>query len=131
VRQLNDHKSSIEPEELSGSRLAEYSCVCAELLAKGHARSGDPVALASYLGKPGKAERALLQFAMSYADQSDADYQAFKKALKGGFLKTAIAAAAKLGGKVRQKAGKQTGKDKQQQPPAHAADATSETIAAP
>jgi uncharacterized protein (DUF2252 family) len=85
VRQLNDHKSSIEPEELGGRRLAEYSRVCAELLAKGHARSGEPVALASYLGRPGKAERALLRFAVKYADQTEADFQTFRKALKHGF----------------------------------------------
>src|SRR5262249_33769393 len=89
VRQLNDHKSSIEPEELGGRRLAEYSRVCAELLAKGHARSGDPVALASYLGKSGKAERALLQFAVKYADQTEADYRVFRKAMKRGFAKEA------------------------------------------
>lgn len=87
VRQLNDHKSSIEPEELGGRRLAEYSRVCAELLAKGHARSGEPVALASYLGRPGKAERALLHFAVKYADQTEADFRTFRKALKHGFAK--------------------------------------------
>jgi uncharacterized protein (DUF2252 family) len=88
VRQLNDHKSSIEPEELGGRRLAAYSRVCAELLAKGHARSGDPVALAAYLGRPGKAERALLQFAVDYADQTDADFTTFRKALRGDLLKS-------------------------------------------
>jgi uncharacterized protein (DUF2252 family) len=86
VRQLNDHKSSIEPEELRGKRLAEYSRVCAELLAKGHARSGHPVALAAYLGKSDKAERALLQFAVTYANQVEADFDGFKKALKRGDL---------------------------------------------
>jgi uncharacterized protein (DUF2252 family) len=90
VRQLNDHKSAIEPEELGGRRLAEYSRVCAELLAKGHARSGDPVALAGYLGRAGKAERALLQFAVKYADQTEADYSTFRKALKRGFLKEVV-----------------------------------------
>jgi uncharacterized protein (DUF2252 family) len=90
VRQLSDHKSSIEPEELSGRRLAEHTRVCAELLAKGHARSGEPVALASYLGRSGKAERALLQFALKYADQTEADYKAFRKALKRGFLKQVL-----------------------------------------
>jgi len=82
VRQLSDHKSSIEPEELNGGRLAEYSRVCAELLAKGHARSGEPVALASYLGRSGKAERALLQFAVKYADQTESDFDTFRRALK-------------------------------------------------
>jgi uncharacterized protein (DUF2252 family) len=95
VRQLSDHKSSIEPEELGGQRLAEYSCVCAELLAKGHARSGEPVALASYLGRSGKAERALLQFAVKYADQTESDYEAFKKGLRRGFAKGAASAKGK------------------------------------
>jgi uncharacterized protein (DUF2252 family) len=84
IRQLNDHKSSIDPEELRGKRLIEYSRVCAELLAKGHARSGDPVMLAAYLGQSGKAARALQQFAVKYADQVEADYGQFKKALKRG-----------------------------------------------
>jgi len=84
VRHLNDHKSSIDPEELSGKRLVEYSRVCAELLAKGHARSGDSIMLAAYLGRSDKASRALQQFAMKYADQVEADYTAFRKALKRG-----------------------------------------------
>jgi uncharacterized protein (DUF2252 family) len=90
VRQMNDHKSSVQPEELKGNRLMEYSKVCAELLAKGHARSGDPALLAGYLGRPGKAEKALLQFALAYADQVEKDYQAFLKALKRGLLKDAM-----------------------------------------
>jgi hypothetical protein len=89
VRQLNDHKSSVEPQELKGDRLIEYSRVCAELLAKGHARSGDPVVLAGYLGRPGKTEKALSQFALAYAEQVESDYQAFLKALKHGFLQDA------------------------------------------
>ncbi|HEY6272504.1 MAG TPA: DUF2252 domain-containing protein [Terriglobales bacterium] len=90
VRQLNDHKSSIEPDRLNGRRLAEYSRVCAELLAKGHARAGEPVALSSYLGRSGKAERALLRFAVSYAGQTERDYQTFRKALKQGLLKSVL-----------------------------------------
>jgi uncharacterized protein (DUF2252 family) len=90
VRQLNDHKSSIEPEQLGGRRLAEYSRVCAELLAKGHARSGEPMAIAGYLGRSGKAERALQQFAVKYADQTEADYRMFRKALKRGFVKEVV-----------------------------------------
>lgn len=87
VRQLNDHKSSIEPERLGGRRLAEYSRVCAELLAKGHARSGEPAVLSSYLGRSSKAERALLRFAVDYAAQTEKDYLLFRKALKQGKLK--------------------------------------------
>jgi uncharacterized protein (DUF2252 family) len=93
VRQMNDHKSSIDPEELSGKRLIEYSRVCAELLAKGHARSGDPVVLAAYLGGSDKAAKALQQFAIKYADQVENDYNAFRKALKRGELDMAKAKA--------------------------------------
>lgn len=90
VRQMNDHKSSVQPEELKGNRLMEYGKVCAELLAKGHARSGDPALLADYLGRPGKAEKGLLQFAVAYADQVEKDYEAFLKALRRGLLKDAM-----------------------------------------
>jgi uncharacterized protein (DUF2252 family) len=90
VRQMNDHKSSVQPEELKGNRLVEYGRVCAELLAKGHARSGDPALLADYLGRPSKAEKALLQYSLAYADQVQKDYKSFLKALKSGLLKDAM-----------------------------------------
>jgi uncharacterized protein (DUF2252 family) len=90
VRQMNDHKSSIQPEELKGNRLVEYGKICAELLAKGHARSGDPALQADYLGRPGKAEKGLLQFALAYADQVEKDYKTFLKALKRGLLEDAM-----------------------------------------
>ena len=93
VRQLSDHKSSIEPELLKGERLVEYSRVCAELLAKAHARSGDPAALAAYLGGSTKAERALLEFALKYAEQVERDFAAFSKALKRGLPQAAKNAA--------------------------------------
>src|ERR1051326_4578022 len=89
VRQLSDHKSSVEPEELQGDRLVEYGRVCAELLAKGHARSGDPAVLAAYLGPPGKAEKALSRFAAAYADQVEEDYNKFRKASKHKFTRQA------------------------------------------
>ncbi len=87
VRQLSDHKSGIEPEELNGERLAEYGRICAELLAKGHARSGHPVAISAYMGASDKAQRALLSFAVAYADQVEKDHTAFRKALRQGKLK--------------------------------------------
>jgi uncharacterized protein (DUF2252 family) len=90
VRQLNDHKSGVDPEELKGDRLIEYGRVCAELLAKGHARSGEPAILAAYLGRPGKAEKALAQFALAYAEQVQKDYEAFCKACKQHFVKDAM-----------------------------------------
>jgi uncharacterized protein (DUF2252 family) len=93
VRQLSDHKSSVDPEALKAHRLSEYSRVCAELLAKGHARSGDPAILASYIGRSSRAVRALVQFATKYADQTEKDFQLFNKALRHGFLKTATETA--------------------------------------
>lgn len=93
VRQMNDHKSSVQPQELKGDRLVEYGRVCAELLAKGHARSGDPALLADYLGRPGKAEKGLFQYALAYADQVEKDYETFLKALKCGLLKDAMEVA--------------------------------------
>jgi uncharacterized protein (DUF2252 family) len=90
VRQLNDHKSSVEPAELKGRLLLEYARVCAELLAKGHARSGEPAVLAGYLGNPGKAERALTRYAAAYADQAEKDYETFRKALQRGFTREAM-----------------------------------------
>jgi uncharacterized protein (DUF2252 family) len=92
VRQFSDHKSSVDPEALTARRLAEYSRVCAELLAKGHARSGDPAILASYIGRSSRAARALLQFATKYADQTEKDFRLFNKALRNGFVKTAMEA---------------------------------------
>ncbi len=93
VRQLSDHKSSIDPEKLGGRRLAAYSRICGELLAKGHARSSEPAALAGYIGNSDKAERALLQFAGSYADRTEKDFEMLQKALKQGFCKSATSAA--------------------------------------
>jgi uncharacterized protein (DUF2252 family) len=90
VRQLRDHKSGVEPEELKGNRLIEYGRVCAELLAKGHARSGEPAFLAAYLGRSGKAEKALFQFALAYSDRVEKDYGAFRKALRQNFTREAM-----------------------------------------
>jgi uncharacterized protein (DUF2252 family) len=79
VRQLNDHKASIALEELQGDGLAEYAAVCGELLARGHARSGDVHLITGYLGagsKQDKFDRALAAFAEAYADQTEADWHA-------------------------------------------------------
>jgi len=90
VRQLSDHKGGVNPEQLSGRKLAEYSRICGELLAKGHARSGDPAVIAAYLGRSDRAEKALLQFALKYADQTQEDFQACKKALRKGFTASVV-----------------------------------------
>ncbi len=77
VRQLNDHKGSIEIEDLKGEGLMQYAEICGELLARGHARSGDAVALDGYIGTSDRFVDAIADFAVDYADQTEADYKMF------------------------------------------------------
>jgi uncharacterized protein (DUF2252 family) len=79
VRQLNDHKGSIELTDLAGSGLAAYAEICGELLARGHARSGDPQMIAGYIGSGDGFATALGKFGSAYADQTEKDWQAMKK----------------------------------------------------
>jgi hypothetical protein len=62
VRQLNDHKGSIDLEDLAGGGLEAYAEVCGELLARGHARSGDPLVMAGYIGSGDGFAEALAKF---------------------------------------------------------------------
>jgi uncharacterized protein (DUF2252 family) len=82
VRQLNDHKGSIELEDLKGTGLAAYAEVCGELLARGHARSGDPLVIAGYLGSGGGFAAALAKFGSLYADQTVKDWEDLKRSNK-------------------------------------------------
>ena len=75
VRQLNDHKASIELEDLVGDGLMEYAEMCGELLARGHARSGDACELAGYLGNGERFGEALARFAHAYASQTEKDWE--------------------------------------------------------
>ncbi len=77
VRQLNDHKGSIEIEDLKGEGLTQYAEICGELLARGHARAGDPLALVGYIGTSDRFVDAIKAFASDYADQTEADYKTF------------------------------------------------------
>ena len=77
VRQLNDHKGSIAIEDLKGEGLMQYAEICGELLARGHARAGDPVALNGYIGTSDRLVEAVADFAVDYADQTDLDYKTF------------------------------------------------------
>jgi uncharacterized protein (DUF2252 family) len=88
VRQLADHKASVETEELSGTALVEYALVCGELLAKGHARSGDAVVIAGYCGDSVKLDRAMAQFAKRYAEQTVLDHKRLLEAIKSGAVTT-------------------------------------------
>jgi uncharacterized protein (DUF2252 family) len=79
VRQLNDHKGSIEIEDLEGQGLIEYAEMCGELLARGHARSGDACLIAGYLGNGQKFGEALVKFAEAYANQTERDWKELKR----------------------------------------------------
>jgi len=89
VRQLSDHKASISDQELLGKGLAIYAHTCGELLAKGHARSGDPCALAGYIGTGPNLDKAIEKFAVAYADQVTLDYKKFRDAIRAGRIKVA------------------------------------------
>ena len=84
VRQLNDHKGSIDLEDLAGGGLPAFAEVCGELLARGHARSSDPMVIAGYLGGGDGFAEALGRFGLAYADQTEKDWEALRKARKGG-----------------------------------------------
>ena len=84
VRQLWDEKASANIESLDPKAMALYAELCGRTLAHAHARSGDPIALAGYLGRGKVFERALASFAETYADQNERDYAALKTAAAEG-----------------------------------------------
>jgi uncharacterized protein (DUF2252 family) len=84
VRQLNDHKGSIDLEDLAGGGLEAYAEVCGELLARGHARSGDPLILAGYIGSGDGFAEALAKFGSAYADQTEKDWNELRRSAKAG-----------------------------------------------
>ena len=85
-RQLRDMKGSAEVESLTPPALALYARLCAWTLARAHARSGDPIAISSYLGKSDAFDRAIVDFSERYADQNERDYDAFTDAVRTGRL---------------------------------------------
>ncbi|MGW7611197.1 DUF2252 domain-containing protein [Streptomyces sp. NPDC054766] len=86
VRQLRDWKGIAMPETMSPRQLEAFGGVCGLTLARAHARSGDRIAIASYLGKKDSFDRALVTFAEAYADQNERDHQALVDAVKAGRL---------------------------------------------
>ncbi len=86
VRQLQDWKGSVDPESAIPEGVAAYAELCGHSLARAHARSGDRIAIASYLGAKPSFEKALLRFAEAYADQNERDHEAFAAACKSGRL---------------------------------------------
>ena len=85
-RQLRDMKGSAEVEAMTPLGLGFYAGVCGWTLARAHARSGDPVAIAEYLGEDDQFDRSITNFSKRYADQNERDYQAFAEAIRSGRL---------------------------------------------
>ena len=85
-RQLRDMKGSAVIETMVPATLEFYARFCGQTLARAHARSGDPIAIAAYLGKKDTFDQAITDFSERYADQNEHDYQAFTQAIRTGRL---------------------------------------------
>jgi hypothetical protein len=79
-------KGSAVVESMIPAALTYYARICGRTLARAHARSGDPVAMAAYLGKKDGFEQSITDFGERYADQNERDYQAFAEAIRSGRL---------------------------------------------
>ncbi|WP_055602222.1 DUF2252 domain-containing protein [Streptomyces aureus] len=86
VRQLRDWKGIALPETMNPRRMRAFGDVCGITLARAHARSGDRIAIAAYLGSGDSFDRALATFAEAYADQNERDHQALVDAVAAGRL---------------------------------------------
>ena len=83
-RQLKDWKGSAEIDQMDPERMAIYGKLCGWTLARAHARTGDRIAIASYLGNGPKFDRAILEFSNAYAEQNDRDYRQLVEAVSSG-----------------------------------------------
>ena len=84
LRQLRDGKGSAVIEEMRPDAMTMYGRICAQALARAHARSGDRVAIAAYLGNSDRFDKAIADFAETYADQSERDHAALVAAIADG-----------------------------------------------
>jgi uncharacterized protein (DUF2252 family) len=83
-RQLKDWKGSAEIEQMIPQGVAMYGKLCGWTLARAHARSGDRIAIAAYLGSGFSFDRAILEFSNAYAEQNERDYKALSAAVSSG-----------------------------------------------
>ena len=84
VRQMRDMKFTMPVEELDSANFAQYAEICGWTLARAHAKSGDAATISGYLGNSDKFDAAIRQFAVAYADQTEADYHALEEARRAG-----------------------------------------------
>ena len=93
VRQLWDGKRSVKVEELLPVGLETYGGACGWTLARAHARSGDEVAIAAYLGKGETFDQAIADFSHAYAEQNERDYALLAEAATSGRIEVETEAA--------------------------------------
>jgi uncharacterized protein (DUF2252 family) len=89
MRQLWDWKMSVDVDTMTPDLLVVYGQTCGWTLARGHARSGDRVAIAAYLGASAEFDHAIARFAASYAEQNDLDHQTLAQAINAGTVSAA------------------------------------------
>lgn len=89
IRQLNDHKGAVNTSHLRADGLLSLAKVAGELLARGHARSGDALCLKGYIGSADKVASAVVDFALEYAAQVQLDFEQFQKAIEQGRIEVA------------------------------------------
>ena len=87
IRQLWDWKISVDAEAMTADEIMIYAKMCGWTLARCHARSGDRIAVSTYLGRNASFDKALVEFAVAYADQNQRDYQALIDAAKDGRIR--------------------------------------------
>jgi Uncharacterized protein conserved in bacteria (DUF2252) len=85
-RQLRDMKASADVESMTPLALTFYAWTCGWTLARAHARSGDPIAIAACLGDSDEFDKSITGFSRRYADQNERDYQHFAGAVRSGRL---------------------------------------------
>jgi len=81
-RQLRDMKGSALVEQMSVEAMTFYAKICGWTLARAHARSGDPVAIAAYLGEDDSFDRSVTNFSERYAEQNERDFEQFTEAIR-------------------------------------------------
>lgn len=84
IRQLRDWKGSVTLDSMAPAAFEMYADICGATLARAHARSGDRIAIAAYLGRSDRFDHSMTDFAEAYADQNDRDFAAFEEAARSG-----------------------------------------------
>jgi len=90
VRQLRDVKITPFIETYDAEMLAIYGNLCGWVLARAHAKSGDPWAIAGYIGKSDRFDEAMGKFALAYADQAERDHAALRAAVRAGLIEVQL-----------------------------------------